>query len=156
MGVKLVALALALVLAKKEEKDWFTALVLGGQWMAPRSVGVEASLLRATLDGHATGAGGGVLGLHTAGAYLEAEACLVLTPHNDLAAKLGHEYPMFFITAGAGPAVRWSDGAVGLQTTVSLTFMIFPQIFFRHQVWRGDRPVTTGGMMIKLPVPVGE
>jgi hypothetical protein len=127
-------------------------LTLGPQWVA-RRWGGEASLLKVEFSGHVTGGAGIVLGADQRGPYAEGEAILILTPHNELAAKLGHEYPMFFFTLGAGPVVRWADGGRGWQATLSGALMFLPLMFVaRAERFAGTAAVLNGGLMLKLPI----
>jgi hypothetical protein len=133
-------------------RQWETLALVGPQ--VGDHLGVEASLVRYTLSGHVTGGGGGACGVTTGGAYCEAEGVLILTPHSDALAKLGEEYPLLAFTAGVGPALRFGDGAAGVQATFSATLLLLPvQIFVRPQKFRGQTGVVIeSGLMLKLPV----
>jgi hypothetical protein len=126
------------------------ALTLGPQVVGER-FGGEASLVLFELSGHVTGGAGIAAGATSAGGYAEVEAILILTPHDDDAAKLGHEYPGLVFTAGAGPAARW-DGAHGWQATVAGALVFLPvMIVVRLEKFAGA-PALIGGVMLKLPV----
>jgi hypothetical protein len=129
------------------------ALTLGPQ-VVGNHFGGEASLILFELNGHVTGGAGIAAGATSAGGYAEAEAILILTPHDDAAAKLGHEYPGLAFTAGGGPAVRW-DGARGWQATVTGAIVFLPiMIVVRLEKLAGP-PAVIGGVMLKLPVWMG-